>query len=235
MTRNDDGGSRLADFEAATRVPMLFVSLAVIPVYFCQALTAGEVGWIPAVLAGARFLIHLAMAADVVIRTYLAPRRITFLATHKLDILAIAIPPLRTLREFATLRSVFRRPGLARFSVVVVAASVSCALAVYVVEHDREGASITTVGDAMWWAGVTATTIGYGDEVPVTTEGRTIAVALMLLGIALFAVLTAHIAAYYVRDERTRDHDGKVADRLTRIEDALTRIEHQLDEARVPN
>lgn len=235
MTRNDDGGSKLAGFEAATRVPMLIVSLAVVPVYFCQALTADDAGWIPGVFAGARLLIHVAMAADVVIRTYLAPRRISFLATHKLDIFAIAVPPLRTLREFAMLRSVFRRPGLARFSVITLAAGVSCALVVYVVEHDREGASITTVGDALWWAGVTATTIGYGDEVPVTTEGRTIAFVLILLGVTLFAVLTAHIAAHFVGAERSGHHDADIADRLRHIEHALIRIQDHLDEAQVPN
>lgn len=221
--------SRLARFEAATRRPMAFVSLAVVPIYVGQALAEDGLAWMQVVLDGARLLVHVAMAADVAIRTYLAPSRVAFLATHKLDIAAIPVPPLRTLREFAALRLVFLRPGLARFCSGAVSASVSGALIVYAVERDREGASITTIGDALWWAGATATTVGYGDRVPVTAEGRAVAVALMMIGIALFAVLTAHIAAYFVGDDRAMRAD--VTDRLARIEHALAGIEGRLDEA----
>ena len=87
--------------------------------------------------------------------------------------------------------------------------------------------SIQTLGDAFWWATVTTTTVGYGDEVPVTDQGRMMAVILMALGVALLAVLTAHIAAYFVDDGRDTD-DSELLDRLNRIEDSLAAIEAQL-------
>jgi len=71
-------------------------------------------------------------------------------------------------------------------------------LAVLDVEQDAADANITTFGDALWWATTTVTTVGYGDRYPVTTEGRLIAVALMLVGIGLVGVVTAAVAAWFI-------------------------------------
>ena len=49
------------------------------------------------------------------------------------------------------------------------------------------------LGDGFWWAGVTLTTIGYGDKAPITTLGRAIAMLWMLVGLAVSAALTATI------------------------------------------
>jgi ABC-type amino acid transport substrate-binding protein len=49
------------------------------------------------------------------------------------------------------------------------------------------------LGDGFWWAGVTLTTIGYGDKAPVTLAGRTVAMLWMLVGLAVSAALTAAI------------------------------------------
>jgi voltage-gated potassium channel len=65
-------------------------------------------------------------------------------------------------------------------------------------ERDAPKANITTIGDALWWAATTVTTVGYGDRYPVTTTGRIIAVTLMVVGIALVGAITASIAAWFV-------------------------------------
>ena len=57
-------------------------------------------------------------------------------------------------------------------------------------------------GEALWWAVVTMTTVGYGDYVPKTPGGRGLAVLLILVGIGVFGVVTANIAALFVEGER---------------------------------
>ena len=48
--------------------------------------------------------------------------------------------------------------------------------------------------DALWWGFATATTTGYGDVTPVTTQGKLLGILLMLTGLALFAMFTALFA-----------------------------------------
>ena len=62
------------------------------------------------------------------------------------------------------------------------------------------GIIIPTVNsDALSWAMVTITSVGYGDYVPVTFWGRVLAMVLMIFGIGIFAVLTGFAAAKVVK------------------------------------
>src|ERR1019366_7085096 len=56
-------------------------------------------------------------------------------------------------------------------------------------------------GDGVWWAIVTAATVGYGDIAPSTLVGRLIAVVLMLSGVGLVSTLAASITAYFLGAE----------------------------------
>jgi ABC-type amino acid transport substrate-binding protein len=51
------------------------------------------------------------------------------------------------------------------------------------------------LGDGFWWAGVTLTTIGYGDKAPRTFAGRAVAMLWMLIGLAVSATLTAAVVS----------------------------------------
>lgn len=89
-----------------------------------------------------------------------------------------------------------------------------------------KGSNIQSYGDALWWAVVTVTTVGYGDRYPVTPAGRGIAVVLMLVGIGLVGVITASVASFFV-EERQDKSDTRLAtveDRLARIETLLTAL-----------
>ena len=63
------------------------------------------------------------------------------------------------------------------------------AIGVYLVEHKHVGANITSLGDTLWWAVVTITTVEYGDYYPVTLAGRLIAIIVMLSGIGIVVTL----------------------------------------------
>jgi len=83
------------------------------------------------------------------------------------------------------------------------------------------------VGDALWWAMQTVTTVGYGDVVPEHLTGRLIGVALMLQGIALLTVITASVSATLIEQARQRrQQPDAVLAKLEQIESRLEAIEH---------
>jgi voltage-gated potassium channel len=94
-------------------------------------------------------------------------------------------------------------------------------------EAHAKGSNIHSYGDALWWAVVTVTSVGYGDKYPVTAAGRAVAVVLMITGIALFGVVTASIASYFVE----QDQDHRAEARMDEILAVLHRLEARLDAA----
>jgi len=65
-------------------------------------------------------------------------------------------------------------------------------------ENDPES-NIRTAGDAIWWAIATMTTVGYGDVYPVTAEGRTLGIVLMIAGVGIFGTVTGLIASLFFK------------------------------------
>lgn len=55
--------------------------------------------------------------------------------------------------------------------------------------------------DALWWSFSTATTVGYGDIIPLTDAGKVLGIILMLTGTALFATYTALFAHAIIEDD----------------------------------
>lgn len=79
------------------------------------------------------------------------------------------------------------------------------AIAILKVETSPES-NIKTAEDAIWWAFVTITTVGYGDKYPVTTEGRIVAAILMTVGVGLFGTFTAYVSSWFVQGNRLQQH-----------------------------
>ncbi len=86
-------------------------------------------------------------------------------------------------------------------------------LKVYFERHAVGPTAIHSYGDALWWAVVTVTTVGYGDKIPMTGAGRVLATGLMLTGIGLVGALTATVASLFVQQQHTEE----LAEPMTRV------------------
>jgi voltage-gated potassium channel len=158
---------------------------------------------------------------DYGMNLYLAKPRGKWFRSHLFDLAVVVLPmlrPLRALRFVTLLRVLDRTAGSAfrgRITTYVAGAGVLlvfvASLAILDAERSAPGSSIKTIGDAMWWAVVTVTTVGYGDEVPITPQGRLIATALMFCGIALLGIVTATFAAWIVEKIAVQDAEQQSA------------------------
>jgi voltage-gated potassium channel len=77
-------------------------------------------------------------------------------------------------------------------------------------EQNAPGANIKTYHQAVWWAFVTITTVGYGDYYPVTITGQSMAIILMFFGIGIIGVLSSYLATTFL-SLQSRRQEGKIA------------------------
>ena len=115
---------------------------------------------------------------------------------------------IRILRAFRSVRYltayIFKsrvKGTFATVAMVAVLMVIFASISILQVETDPNS-NIKTAEDAIWWAFVTVTTVGYGDKFPVTTEGRIIAAFLMVAGVGLFGTFTGFIAAWFMGDKK---------------------------------
>ncbi|MGA8727065.1 MAG: ion channel [Acidimicrobiales bacterium] len=181
-----------------------------------------------------RVMLSAIYAVDISIRSYLAPNHGYYVRHNLLSVATVAFPFLRVAFSFRLLRSIFRRGSIGRFVLAAGLLFLNLTTIVYFYERHAPSGNIKTVGNALWWAVVTLTTVGYGDYTPVTWQGRVAAVFLMFVGFAVLATITAHISSAFIEQaaqarasERGRgivDED----DRLSAIGAQLTRLEERI-------
>jgi voltage-gated potassium channel len=171
------------------------------------------------------FIICLIFIYDFFLRLYRAPSKSRFLRWGWIDLLssipmldamrwgrlARVVRILRILRAFRSTKllisflfrnrtnSTFASVALISFVLVIFSS-----IAILNLEDTAEG-NIKTPSDALWWAFVTVTTVGYGDKFPVTVEGRLIAALLMTAGVGLFGTFTAYVASFFMEAEQQKE------------------------------
>jgi voltage-gated potassium channel len=187
--------------------------------------------------ATAAFIARVALSAiygvDMAIRTTLARRHGHYLRTHLLGLAVVVIPPLRVIISLRLVRSVFQRGHLSRFLLAASLLVLNAAIAVYFYERHAAGSNIHTLGESVWWAVTTVTTVGYGDFFPVTALGQIAASFIMAIAILTLAVVTAQVSSTFVEQGRSRASDQVVQDvpneiTLTEVAQRLARIEELL-------
>jgi voltage-gated potassium channel len=207
-SKGTDTPTGVEAWERRAEVPLLLLAVAFLVAYAWPVIDSSLDRNLRGFLDIVSWTVWGAFVVDFLVRLALAERRRTYALHHWYDVAMILLPmlrPLRLLRLLAFMRVLNRsavgsRAGQATTYVVGTAVfGVGLgAVAVLDAEQDASGANITTLGDALWWATTTAVTVGYGDRFPVTTTGRLIAVALMLVGVAVVGVVTASIAAWFI-------------------------------------
>jgi voltage-gated potassium channel len=97
-----------------------------------------------------------------------------------------------------------RRRESAAFGGVFTSLLVVFIASVAILEVERgAGGNIVTAEDAVWWSVTTITTVGYGDRYPVTTEGRMVAVGLMIVGVGVFGMISGLAASLFLQPVAT--------------------------------
>ncbi|MFC1929492.1 potassium channel family protein [Chloroflexota bacterium] len=194
--------------ERITEMPLLILAFAMIP------LLIGPMLWELSPREESTFMvldyfIWAIFAIDLIIKIAISPHRLAYLRRHWLEVLVVVVPflrPLRILRIFIFGSRAWvgmRRLVNIDFILVYGIGLVIIAATVVASVEGGEGASIHSFADALWWAVVTITTVGYGDMVPVTIVGRAVAFILMFGGIAFFSGVTANLASFLVKSQDT--------------------------------
>ena len=196
---------------------LTFLAIAFLVSYSYPAFVEEISTSVQSILDTVQWVSWIAFAADLLVGVLAAESKVQFLKRHPLEILAVLLPflrPLRLLRfiSFGTL--VFEKVNLGKsiaisFKVIVTALFLTylAGIEITLAERGEPGATIQNVGDGFWWAITTLTTVGYGDIYPTTTEGRFIAVGLMVSGICVLGVISATVAAWFVK--MTQDDSGQ--------------------------
>jgi len=113
---------------------------------------------------------------------------------------------------------VLKREGraLAAASLAMVSLVLFAACLMYMLENPAQPEAFSSIAQAIWWAAVTLTTVGYGDITPVTFGGKMLGIVIMVLGVGTVALPAAMLAARFGDEiQAQRDElEAKVAESL---------------------
>ena len=183
------------------------------------------------------------IVVDYVGQVALAEDRRHWVLHHLPDLLVVLLPllrPLRLLRLLVLLRFIDRgvvRSLQGRVVTYLVSATLlvvyAASLAELQAERGAPGSTIRTFPTALWWATTTITTVGYGDVYPVTTQGRLVAGALMVAGVAFLGAVTATLSAWLLSRVRPAEEPAP-GDDPDRLHAELARLTALLDAHGIP-
>jgi voltage-gated potassium channel len=212
--------SRLERYEQRTEWPLAGIALLFLGLYSIRVLAQPRGAAFIAVHA-TLLTVYLAFVIDYGARLYLADPRGKWFVRHLWELPIILLPffrPLRLLSLANVVKTLEHAVGdtiRGRVVLYTVVGAVSIvyasSLAILDAERGQPHSNINTFGDALWWAMTTVTTVGYGDLSPVTTEGRIVAVALMIGGITLLGTVTATLASWIVQRVSEEDTASQTA------------------------
>ena len=185
------------------------LALCFLVVYSYPAFSTSISSTQQSVIDAIQWICWLAFALDLAYGIWKAENRKNYLIRHPLEVASVLLPflrPLRLMRVISFGGLALQKVAVGRQFAITLKVAISAVFISYIAavqitisERNVEGSNIKTFGDGLWWAITTVTTVGYGDRFPTTTEGRLLAVMLMIVGISLVGVITASVAAWFVK------------------------------------
>ena len=187
------------------------------------------------------FVIWVFFAFDYFARLSISDDKRLFVRKNLLDLAAVALPFLPLLRAIRALAAVTvssrrnrgSRSQQVTTSVVTLAFATWFVAGLAVTEAERhvDGSNIQGVGDGWWWAITTMATVGYGDTYPVSTQGRIVGTALMIMGVALLGTITASIASNFnSTDSEDSSNRTSSASEVDGLKKRIAELESKLEE-----
>jgi voltage-gated potassium channel len=234
------------DIERVTKYPMTLLGLAWLVIAIVVVTTSVN-ATVSTALVGTLFALWVILLVEYMVRLVITPDRRGYLKRRWVEPVTVVAPPLQgwhfvgiekmclLIHEGALrVEAILKHHSLFRVLIAAAATLMLGAWLVLLFEENAKGSNIHNYPDALWWAIVTVTTVGYGDRYPMTSGGRDVAVVLMLVGIGLIGVLTATVASLFIkehtdanRQEYRRGH-ADLGQRLSVISDRLADVERRL-------
>ncbi|MCC2031485.1 ion transporter [Microbacterium allomyrinae] len=90
-------------------------------------------------------------------------------------------------------------------------------ITILAIEENAEGANITSASDALWYTIVTISTVGYGDQFPVTNAGRLVGAMIIIVGVGIFGTFTGYLANLFLGPGKKIDAPDEETDAATAV------------------
>lgn len=84
------------------------------------------------------------------------------------------------------------------------------AIGIYIFENPAQPEVFSNIPDAMWWALVTITTVGYGDITPITVGGKLFGALVMVTGVGTAAIPAGVFASSFVQLVREQEQERRI-------------------------
>lgn len=238
----------LAALDDALEMPMVVLSFIMLALFLVEISFPLPADW-RRTFNLVQWLIWVTFVIEFAIKLALAKHKVDFVQDHWLMALSVVLPVLRVFRilraakaarSLSALRVVavsnrtirqlnilFERRRLHYLLSAVVAVTVISGAGIYFLERSIPGANITTFGDGVWWSAGTITTVGT-ELYPLTSEGRILAVLVMIFGVSVFGYVAGSLAGLFVNIDRSAsaEPDQAVAEQLR---EQVKSLQEQLD------
>jgi voltage-gated potassium channel len=234
------------DIERVTKYPMTLLGLAWLVIGII-VVTTDINSTASTALVGTLFALWVILLVEYLVRLVITPDRRGYLKRRWVEPATVVAPPLQGWRFVGIekmcllihegalrVEAILKHHSLFRVLIAAAGTLMLGAWLVLLFEENAKDSNIHNYPDALWWAIVTVTTVGYGDRYPATTGGRVVAGVLMLVGIGLIGVLTATVASLFIKEHTDANRQvyqkghADLGQRLSVISDRLADVERRL-------